>query len=177
MLAALVRLVSGQPEGVLRHLALYGTLVQAETGYAAHQLVRRVVLGLASLMLLGCGLTLAGVAALLAASGLVAGLPTAFWAIPGSVLAAALVLGWSARRAAAVPPYASLRQQLAADAGWLVHSAETSDEPASASEPARAAPRRATPGADGSTERRSASASASASTRADADADASSTPA
>ena len=130
MLATLARLVSGQPAGLLRHLALYGTLVQAETGYAAQRLARRLVLAVAALLLLGCGVTLAGVSGLLAAAGLATGTPAAFWWIPGLVLAAALVAGWLAARAETVAPYASLRQQLAADAVWLAQAAETPDEPA-----------------------------------------------
>lgn len=129
MLAAFARLATGQPAGLLRHLALYGTLVQAETGYAAQCLVRRVALGLAALLLMACGVTLAGVAGLLAAAGLAADTPAAFWWIPGLVLAAAAVAGGFAARAEPVPPYASLRQQLAADAGWLAQATETSDEP------------------------------------------------
>jgi len=136
VLAALVRLVSGQPEGVLRHLALYGALVQAETGYAAQLLMRRAALGLVALVLLACGLTLCGVAALLVAGGLVASPTPAFWAIPAGVLASALIAAGLAARTARVPPYASLRRQLAADAGWLAPSAETSDEPAPAPTPA-----------------------------------------
>ncbi|MBL8347102.1 MAG: hypothetical protein JNN03_16805 [Rubrivivax sp.] len=144
MLATFARLVTGQPSGLLRHLALYGTLVQAETGYAAQRLARRVALGIAALLLLGCAVTLAGVAALLASAGLAAGTPAAFWWIPGLALAAALVTGWLAARAEPVPPYASLRQQLAADAGWLVQAAEPVHEPAAspvtAGTPAAAAP-------------------------------------
>lgn len=132
MLAALTRLLTGQPEGVLRHLALYGALVQAETGYAAQHLARRAAFAVVALILLGCGVTLAGVAALLVAAGLVVAAPVAFWAIPGLVLAAALVAGWLATREASVPPYDSLRRQLAADAGWLAQA--TSGEPAGASD-------------------------------------------
>lgn len=136
MIATLARLVSGQPEGVLRHLALYGTLVQAETSDAAQRLARRIALGVAALLLLCCGVTLAGVAGLLAAAGLVAAPPAVYWVIPGLPLAAAMLAGWLAARAEPVPAYTHLRQQLAIDVRWLARGTEAPDESAATTDTA-----------------------------------------
>jgi len=125
MLASIAALLSGQSTRLLGHLQLYGDLVSAEATLATRQLLQRMALTVIAVELLACGITLAGVAVLVAALASAASNPLAPWAIwslwvvPAAPLLVALLVWLKLRQGPPLAPFATLRKQVAADAQWL----------------------------------------------------------
>ncbi|MDP4302800.1 hypothetical protein [Leptothrix discophora] len=115
-----LRLLLRQPDLLFDHLGAHGALLAVDAKQLAQALERRLWLTLLSGLLLGCGIVLAGMAAML---WLLRGAP----AEPGLPVVLGLLavplLPWlgaawawrAARRAATLPAFENVRAQLAAD--------------------------------------------------------------
>jgi cytochrome bd-type quinol oxidase subunit 2 len=119
MLASIAALLSGHPARVLGHLQLYGDLMSAEAAHATRELLQRVIYIVLAVELLACGITLAGVAFLLAATVTGASGHWALWAVPAVPLIGALLAWLKLREGPPLAPFSTLRQQVASDAQWL----------------------------------------------------------
>ena len=121
MLHPLIRLVVSQPQLLSDHAEAYVDLFSQEACGLVARLKRQLVLGGAGVVLGGLGLVLAGVALLLWAVTPDSALRAAWllWLVPlVPLLASALCLGM-ARQGASAAGFASIRQQIAADAAML----------------------------------------------------------
>lgn len=119
-----------RPEWLVNHARLYGALAQTEAEIATRQLTRRVLAVLLALAGAAVALNLAGLALLLLAGRAGGQMDWLFWAVPAVPALLAVGAAWVACRPAPVA-FAALREQLAADAGWLqqLHTGEARHEP------------------------------------------------
>jgi uncharacterized membrane protein YqjE len=132
MLATLAALAS-HPARLLTHLQQYGDLAAADAAQATEEFLGRLTYLLIAVELLACGIVLAGVALLLAAT-----MPAieqqwawALWAVPAVPLVGALLAWLKVRKAAAQTPFATLRNQIASDAQRLEKQDRNQGTPAS----------------------------------------------
>jgi len=125
MLASLAALVSSHPARLLGHLQLYGDLMSAETAHAMRQLVRRIAYVVLAIELVACGVMLAGVSVLIAATIDSVREHWVLWVVPLVPLLGALLAWLKQREGAAAAPFATLRRQVAADAELLANRERT----------------------------------------------------
>lgn len=122
----LLSLATSQPQLLVDHAAAYAELAGAELGWARARIQRIAVLGVASTLLLGLALVLAGVAALLWASMPLASMtaPWALWAVPLAPAVAAALCGLVMKNSAPAQAFEKLKLQARADlALWREMSA------------------------------------------------------
>lgn len=132
MLATLAALAS-HPARLVAHLQQYGDLAAADAEHATEEFLSRLTWLLIAVELLACGIILAGVALLLAAT-----MPAMEqqwtwvpWGVPAVPLVGALLAWLKVRRVAKQAPFATLRSQIASDAQRLENQERNQGTPSS----------------------------------------------